>query len=58
MKKLLCIIFFSYYREVNKTLRDENDALRAMIESNKSMVSPSDVSIKLFYTHTIISFNY
>ncbi len=31
------------YREVNKTLRDENDTLRAVIESNKSVASPSDV---------------
>jgi hypothetical protein len=28
---------------VNKALRDENDALRATIDSNKSAVSPSDV---------------
>jgi hypothetical protein len=31
------------YREVNKTLRDENDTLRAVIDSNKSGASPSDV---------------
>ncbi len=35
--------FFSY-REVNKTLRDENDTLRAMIDSNKSVAS-TDVRI-------------
>ena len=30
-------------REVNKGLRDENDALRAAIDSNKSAISPSEV---------------
>lgn len=33
-----------FSREVNQTLRDENDALRATIESYKSTASPSDVS--------------
>ena len=32
------------FREVNQTLRDENDALRATIESYKSTASPSEVS--------------
>jgi len=31
--------------EVNKTLRDENDTLRATIESNKSVASPADASL-------------
>ncbi|CAF2747214.1 unnamed protein product [Rotaria sp. Silwood2] len=31
--------------EVNKNLRDENDALRAMIESNKVNVSSSDIPL-------------
>jgi len=35
---------------VNKTLRDENDTLRATIESNKSVASPADVCIKFKYS--------
>ena len=39
---------FLYYscREVNKQLRDENDSLRAIIESNKSNATPTKVNIK------------
>ena len=32
------------FREVNKTLRDENDSLRATIDSHKSTAFPADVS--------------
>lgn len=30
--------------EVNKQLRDENDSLRAMIESRKLLISPPEVN--------------
>ncbi len=33
---LINYIFSIFNREVNKQLRDENDSLRAIIESNKS----------------------
>jgi len=39
------LLSFFCYREVNKTLRDENDTLRATIDSNKSVAS-NDVRIK------------
>lgn len=45
--------------EVNKKLRDENDTLREMVESNKSIAaSPSDVRFLLQKrnSHRVISF--
>ncbi|CAF0728602.1 unnamed protein product [Rotaria sp. Silwood1] len=41
--------------EVNKKLRDENDALRAVIESNKANVSSCDVRISLKYFLSLVS---
>jgi hypothetical protein len=44
MKYLFQISIF-FAREVNKKLRDENDTLRATIESKKSIASHPDVRI-------------
>ena len=51
LRKICFLLLFLSHSEVNKQLRDENDSLRAMIDSRKLLLSPPEVN-------EIIQFNY